>query len=513
MTKLAPAGTVFTKTTTFLPSDSVAAVALERISSPEHADLNDYLAFERALAGQPDAGHAPLGGYFEPGTPIFVVRAPARLDCMGGIADYCGATVCEYPLDRAVIMAMQARPDRKLEIHSIGLEAEGLNPDLTISLDDLEIGSGTDYRWVRDRLKMNQESSWAAYVAGAFSVLSGEGVLPDIQHGVTIVFTSTIPSGSGISSSAAVEVATITAANLVYNRNLDGMQVARLAQMAENHIVGAPCGIMDQVTSALGRSSHLLCLDCQPHEIKEHLPIPDGLHLIGFNTNVKHSVGGPQYTDVRIGAFMGLGIIGSYLSNRESNSLEVPPFGGYLCNVSPMEYHTAYRSILPQSIQGSTFLNDHGALPDTVTTVDPHRSYMVRSRVSHPIYEHARVQTFIDHLASAHRTGLEDFLIMAGRLMYASDWSYAHRCGLGSPETGWVVRQIRKLGAEAGFYGAKITGGGSGGTVAIAGNSRMFEHLEQLVERYTLYSGHTPELFTGSSPGACQFGHAVYRIE
>lgn len=491
----------------------MAAVALERICSPEHPDLDDYLAFERALACRQDVGHAPLGGYFKPGTPIFVVRAPARLDCMGGIADYCGATVCEYPLDRAVIMGMQARSDRNLEIHSIGLEDQNLQPDLTMSLDELEIGSRTDYGQVRDRLNMNPESSWAAYVAGVFSVLSGEGVLPVFPHGVTVVFTSTIPSGSGISSSAAVEVATITAANLVYKSNLDGMQMARLAQMAENHIVGAPCGIMDQVTSALGRSGHLLCLDCQPHDIKAHIPVPCGLHLIGFNTNVKHSVGGPQYTDVRIGAFMGLGIIESYLSNRVPNDIENPSLGGYLCNVSPMEYKSAYRTILPQSMQGSTFLNIHGALPDSVTTVEPDRSYMVRSRVSHPIYEHARVQTFIGHLASAHRTGHEEFLKMAGKLMYASDWSYANRCGLGSPETGWVVRQIRKLGAESGFYGAKITGGGSGGTVAIAGNSRMFEHLEHISEQYTSYSGQTPELFAGSSPGASQFGHAVYRIE
>ncbi|MDE2825117.1 MAG: GHMP kinase, partial [Gemmatimonadota bacterium] len=96
--------------------------------------------------------------------------------------------------------------------------------------------------------------------------------------------------------------------------------------------------------------------------------------------------------------------------------------------------------------------------------------------------------------------------------MYASDWSYTHRCGLGSAETAWIVRETRKLGVEAGFYGAKITGGGAGGTVAVAGNDRMFDHLDRLMESYGEATGIEAELFTGTSPGAFEFGHRVYRI-
>ena len=90
-------------------------------------------------------------------------------------------------------------------------------------------------------------------------------------------------------------------------------ELVDLAQMVENQIVGAPCGIMDQVTSALGQEGRLLCLHCQPHTIREHLSLPEDFHVIGINSNVKHHVGGMQYTSVRVGAFMGLAMIQAHL--------------------------------------------------------------------------------------------------------------------------------------------------------------------------------------------------------
>ena len=487
-------------------------MSLERIVSPSVSDLPDVIDFEKALANSPDSMYGPLGDYFDDNRPIFVVRAPARLDCMGGIADYSGATVCELPLDRAVVLAIQGRQDRQVVIHSHGIDRKGLLTDVTLSLDAQGSCKRTvRYETTREAFLENPGASWAGYAAGIFPVLLKEGVLDKLPHGATIVFTSNIPLGSGISSSAAVEIATVLGVNLLYDLRLQGLELARLAQIVENQIVGAPCGIMDQVTSVLGRKGEFLCLDCQPHEIRQHLPLPTDFHVIGMNSKVKHHVGGAQYTDVRIGAFMGLAMILTQLRKTAGFRKQEVPFGGYLCNIPPQEFDNAYRLILPKSIPGRTFLKRFGETPDPVTTVQSKQSYMVRSRVEHPIYEHARVQKFIGHLESSHRTGLGVFLEMAGKLMYASDWSYTHRCGLGAPETAWIVREVKKLGPKAGFYGAKITGGGAGGTVAIAGNSRMFDHLDHLMVRYTNATGLTADLFTGTSPGGLQFGHGVYR--
>ncbi|MBM3263182.1 MAG: GHMP kinase [candidate division Zixibacteria bacterium] len=481
---------------------------LERISGSLHG-LADVAEFEKAIGASPRCRYGSLSRFFEPSRPIFVVRAPARLDAMGGIADYSGAVVAQMPLDRAVVMAAQARTDRRIVLHSHGIDREGLMPDVSLPLSDLiPEHAPVDYERLWAYFAGTPATSWAAYVAGAFPVLCREGFVEQFAHGATLVMVSNVPLGAGVSSSAAIEVAAMQAVRLLYDIPLEPLDLARLAQIVENRIAGAPCGIMDQVASALGREGRLINLHCQPHTVREYLALPENFHLIGINSNVKHHVGGTQYASVRAGAFMGLSMILSFI--RERHGSDYDPFRGYLCNISSVEYETAYRPLLPKEISGHTFLEKYGETTDPVTRIDPGTTYMVRSRVEHPIYEHERVESFISYLKSAHRTGLSQFSEMAGNLMYASDWSYTHRCGLGAPETAWIVREIKRLGPSSGFYGAKITGGGSGGTVAVAGDRRMFDHLEHLLVRYANTHGITAELFTGVSPGALEFGHLVY---
>lgn len=471
----------------------------------------DVEAFENALACMPESPHGPLGKRFRVDKPIYVVRAPARLDCMGGIADYSGSLVCEMTLDRAVLMGIQAREDRKVVIHSAGVEVLGMSPDVTLALDDLDPGTGTmDYDSIKLRFSRTPESAWAAYVAGAFTVLQGERYMDRFPHGATIVLVSNIPLRVGVSSSAALEIAAMHGLNLLYGTNLDGMTLAVLAQKVENEVAGAACGIMDQVTCVMGTRDRLLSLLCQPHTVQEQIPVPEGVHFIGINSGIRREIKGSRYTNSRIAAFMGLAIIQHHLRSGNGAAANTPL--GYLCNLSTTEYVDSYRSLLPSSISGRAFKRRYGNTPDPVTSVNPAERYMVRSRVEHPVYEHRRATDFTECIRLAGATGQAAYLEKAGRLMYASDWSYTHRCGLGSTETSWIVRETRKLGAEAGFYGAKITGGGAGGTVAVAGNDRMFDHLDHLLERYGEATGMEAELFAGTSPGALEFGHRVYRI-
>lgn len=471
----------------------------------------DAEAFEHALACTPESPFGPLGTRFAAGKPIYVVRAPARLDCMGGIADYSGSLVCEMPLDRAVLMGLQARDDRKVVVHSAGADKLGLSPDVTLALDDLAPEPGTvDYDTVRRSLSAAPKTAWAAYVAGAFSVLQGEGHMDRFPHGATIVLGSNIPFRVGASSSAALEIAAMHGLNLLYGINLDGMTLAVLSQKVENHVVGAACGIMDQVTCTMGTRGRLLSLLCQPHTVQEQIPIPEGLRFIGISSGIRREIKGTRYTNSRIGAFMGLAILRDRL--RSGNGAAANLRLGYLCNLSTTEYVESCRSLLPSSISGRAFTRRYGTTPDPVTTVDPEVVYKVRSRVEHPVYEHRRVTDFTECIRLAGSSDKPEYLKRAGGLMYASDWSYTHRCGLGSAETAWIVRETRKLGVEAGFYGARITGGGAGGTVAVAGNDRMFDHLDGLLERYGQATGIEADLFTGTSPGALEFGHRVYRI-
>ena len=106
----------------------------------------------------------------------------------------------------------------------------------------------------------NEEPStaWAGYILGAFYVLLKEGRIDQFPHGATIVIKSNIPIGGGVASSAAIEVATLMALNQLYNLELDAMEIAHLAQIVENRVAGAPCGIMDQVTAVAGTSTKIL---------------------------------------------------------------------------------------------------------------------------------------------------------------------------------------------------------------------------------------------------------------
>ena len=482
---------------------------LEKIVGPDISH-NDIKSFETALVGAGINKFGPLGSRFKKKDPIFVVRAPARLDCMGGIADYSGSLVCEMPLERAVVLGIQARDDRKVVIHSTGINDLGLSPDLSCSLDFLTPESKTNgYLTLKNTFSQQTETAWGAYVPGAFSVLQHEGFIDRFPHGATIVLAGDIPPRIGISSSAAVEIATMYGLSLLYGIKLNGIDMAILSHKVENQIVGAACGIMDQVTCALGEKGKLLSLLCQPHNILGQIVLPPGIHLIGINSGVKRQIKSSRYTNTRIGSFMGLTMIQNYLKTK--NRFLSKGRLDYLCNISKSEYLSTYRPLLPVKISGREFQKLYTRDPDPATFIDPAVQYNVRSRVEHPIYEHQRALDFTDHIRKA-TIEKPEILEKAGRLMYASNWSYTYRCGLGCPQTDWIVSKIRKHGSKSGFYGAKITGGGSGGTVAVLVNDHMFDFISTILDDYKAVTGITAEIFTGSSPGALEFGYLVYRL-
>src|SRR5207247_773734 len=101
-------------------------------------------------------------------------------------------------------------------------------------------------------------------------------------------------------------------------------------QLVENQLAGAPCGIMDQVTSTLGREGHLLVLSCQPFEVVAHIAVPRAWRFVAIDSGVRHSVGGAAYARARVAAFMGLKILQTTGSS----------FGGYLCNISAEEWRS-----------------------------------------------------------------------------------------------------------------------------------------------------------------------------
>jgi len=467
--------------------------------------LKDVAKFEKALlSGAKRLCDGLAGGSGK----VVVVRVPGRLDVMGGIADYCGSVVCEGTLEPAVVLGLQARRDRKIRILSLGLEAEGLAPQFEMSLDAFRRrGNLISYSAAQKLFKAEPSTSWAAYVVGALYVLLKEKVANRFASGFNIVLQSSVPLGAGISSSAAIEVATMHALNTKNGLGLESIELARLCQIVENKVVGAPCGIMDQIVTALGRQNHLLAIKCQPGEVLKAVRLPDGCAVAGVNSSVKHSVGGSQYTNVRIGAFMGHKII----LNRLKAEPQHDPFSGYLSRIDPELYQRKFARYLPSEMLGRDFLARYGDTIDAITQVDPDTKYKIKSRAEHPIYENARVNQFITCLELARETADEGPLVKAGKLMYGSHWSYGSRCGLDSPETLLLVNLAKGIGVTGGVYGAKITGGGAGGTVAVLGKAEsLARNVRRIAERYEKATGIAPDIFLGSSPGAEEFGHLEY---
>lgn len=443
--------------------------------------------------------------FFELRTPLILARAPGRLDVMGGIADYSGALVLELPLALATLVAVQPTDEPLVTILSTAASEFGSTTHVSLPLEQLR---NIDYAEAHHLLTENPTQAWAAYVAGVLIALQQECGLV-LQQGVHILIHCEVPIGKGISSSAALEVATMQALCKLYNIQLSGRDLALLCQKVENSIVGAPCGIMDQMTVACGEQDSLLALLCQPAELQNHVTLPNAITFWGIDSGIRHAVTGNDYGAVRVGAFMGYRIIadlaGLAITSQPTENVAIadPQWHGYLANIAPSLWETIYRDQLPLTLSGAEFLERYGGTTDSVTRIVPERNYAVRQPTAHPIYEHHRVRLFRSLLQAQPLD--EEHLLLLGELMYQSHASYS-ACGLGSHGTDRLVELVREAGPSAGLYGAKITGGGSGGTVAVLARREAKAAVERIVTRYEQETGLSVALIGGSTPGAVAWG-------
>ena len=422
---------------------------------------------------------------FEPGARVAIARAPGRLDVMGGIADYSGSLVLERPIAEGTCAAVQPVDRPVLEVTSIG------RPPLTLPLSSLAPGGKpVEYEVARQRFA-SPDQHWAAYVVGVIIELARERGLSLRSGGMRVVISSCVPEGKGVSSSAALETSVMQATAGAFNLTIEPRDVALLCQKAENLVAGAPCGVMDQMTCVFGQPGALMALLCQPAELQAPVPLPDDVAVWGIDSGERHAVSGSDYGSVRAAAFMGLRMLADHL--------HVP--GGYLANLDPAEFERV-ALCLPEDLSGQEFLARYDGTSDTVTRVVPQRRYQVRAATTHPVYERRRAETFRQLLLQSRGDASS---VQLGTLMYESHASYG-RCGLGSLGTDRLVELVKLAGPAAGLFGARITGGGSGGTVAVVGRPDASPAIARIADEYARETGHRPYIFAGSSAGAAAVG-------
>jgi galactokinase len=362
---------------------------------------------------------------------IFV--APGRVNLIGEHTDYAEGFVMPAAINFATLAGVSPRSDGKIAVYS---ENQG----------EEKVFDGVQAKGVKD---------WTDYPMGVVAILAGEGhKIP----GFNLSIWSDVPLASGLSSSAALEVATAFAVLGLIGASYPGPVLARLCQRAENEFVGANCGIMDQFISANGQADHALLLDCRDLSYKM-APIPDHVALVIANTMVKHSVAGGDYPTRR----------------RESE---------------------AACAVIASHRPGVKFLRDCTLedLEKWGNEMEP-KSYL---RAKHVISENMRTVAAADALIKGDMKTL-------GRLMGEAHTSYSKDFEGSCVEADAMVALAQDL---PGLIGARLTGGGFGGcTINLVEQKDAAAFAEALAARYIEKIGIVPQIHI------CHASGGAHRLE
>lgn len=355
-------------------------------------------------------------------------RAPGRVNLIGEHTDYNDGFVMPAALDFSTWVSITPLEPRKLQIHS-----ENFNEEIEVDLDDPDLAP---------------RGHWSDYPVGVAVVLERAGYR---LRGARLQIRGEVPIGSGLSSSAAIEVATACALTANSGVKIEARELALLCQRAENEFVGARVGIMDQFVSLFGEAHKALLLDCRSLEFKL-LPVPDNVRLIICNTMVKHELASSAYNERRAQCEAGVRHLAQFYPHVKA-----------LRDVS-MEQLEEHRNGLPD---------------------------VVYRRCRHVITENGRVLAAGEALL---RHDLDRF----GKLMNESHLSLRVDYEVSSEELDLMVDLARKVD---GVYGARMTGGGFGGsTVNLVRREMADEFRLRVAEGYERVTHLKPEIYV-RSPG------------
>jgi galactokinase len=362
-------------------------------------------------------------------------RAPGRLDLLGGVADYSGALVLEVPTLQSIEVVAEAG------------DALEVGPAV-FSVEEISRLASFEYDEVRRALEGLPR--WTHYLIGVAVVLVRYGIIAPPR--VSLRISSDLPASMGVASSAALEVATARALGA---SGIDALRLALLCQEAENSVVGAPCGVMDQVAVAVGSAGALLPILCRPAAPWPAVTLQPSMEIVGWPSGAPHDVSGLPYQRARAAAFMGKRIIEESENLSWSWVSELP---------APLATE------LPELITGSEFLERWGGTSDPMTMVHAEVVYPVRAATLFGLEEHSRSGVALAALIQGDPSPL-------GALLCSSHAGY-DAMGLGHPAATAIVEAAL---ATPGVYGARSSGGGCGGTIVVVCQRGALDHVEGLI--------------------------------
>ena len=361
--------------------------------------------------------------------PTCVARAPGRVNLLGEHVDYNGGFVLPAAIDRATWVAFSPSPSEHTTVLAVDVAQEAV-----IAPETLQAKTDTHDAPL---------PAWAQYPAGVMCALAQAGhATPAMQA----VFSSDVPSGAGLSSSAALELAFGVAWQQLGGWSIPPMDLALLGQRAENQYVGVNCGIMDQFASACGQKDRLLYLDCRSLEWRS-VPLPEDLAIVIADTTVRHALTTSAYNNRRSACEAAVRLLGQALPGIQT-----------LRDVSPMDFNRLA-----------------GSLPVEVAR-----------RARHVVEEIARTETAVGYLENGQ---IGEF----GRLMNDCHASLRDLNEVSCPELDAMAAIAQSL---PGCYGARLTGAGFGGcTVNLVAQEAAQGFTQALAAGYERQTGRHPEIY------------------
>ena len=361
--------------------------------------------------------------------PEIIVHAPGRVNLIGEHVDYNDGPVLPAAINKEVTLIAAATADATLSLHALDLDQK-----ISLTLENLEQKTSTGGTPI---------PKWAYFPAGVAWALQQAGLS---TKGADVIYTSDVPIGAGLSSSAAVEVAFGLLWSQLGGWHIERLDLAQLCQRAENKYVGVSSGLMDQFASACGVEGHALYFDTRTL-FWEPTPLPDNIAIIIADSGVRRSLSDSAYNQ-----------------RREACEQAVKLLQQYKPGMSSL-----------RDISSTEFMALSPYLPDEV-----------RHRAEHVVKEIARVESARNAL---HNADIKIF----GALMYASHISLRDLYDVSTPELDTLVEIAREI---PGCFGARLTGAGFGGcTVNIVDQDFVKVFVRELISGYKQLTGRAAHVY------------------
>jgi galactokinase len=358
--------------------------------------------------------------------PSIVVTAPGRVNIIGEHTDYNSGYALPLAIDRSVIIAAGKRNDHQLHLHSTDLQSS-----VAVSLSTLT---------------PDQQEPWSNYPKGVADVLQKHG---HTLEGANFCIRGNIPIAAGLSSSAALEVASAIVFKQLNNLSLSTIELIQYARIAETNFVGVQCGIMDQFISVMGKRGYALFLDCQDLTFT-HVPFPAGAQLLVCDTGVRRELSKTVY-------------------NRRKKECE--------------------EAVRQFAAQDNAIISLRDVTMEQLTASEKHLSPVSWKRALHVIDENNRVLQAVDAMK-------RNDLVALGKLMTASHASLRDNFEVSSKELNALVEIALH---SPGVFGARMTGAGFGGSaICLVAEDKIDELIVQLRTEYLRQTGCSPTMYVAS---------------